>query len=107
MKTKDIHSILRRPLVTEKTTGQKETSNQVVFMVRRDANKIEIRQAVEKLLNVEVKAVNTVVYRGKSKRVGKSAGQRPNWKKAIVTLAAGHDVEFFANVEDDVPAVAE
>jgi len=107
MKTKDIHSILRRPLVTEKSTAQKETSNQVVFMVRRDANKIEIRQAVERLLNVEVKAVNTVVYRGKSKRVGKSAGQRPNWKKAIVTLAAGHDVEFFANVDDVEPAVAE
>lgn len=106
MKTKDIHSILRRPLVTEKTTVQKEEANQVVFMVRRDANKIEIRHAVSKLLNVEVKAVNTVVYRGKAKRVGKSVGQRSNWKKAIVTLAAGHDVEFFANL-DDVDPVAE
>lgn len=107
MKTKDVHSILRRPLVTEKTTSQKEEGNQVVFMVRRDANKIEIRQAVEKLLNVQVKAINTITYRGKSKRVGRSAGQRPNWKKAIVTLAAGHDVEFFANLDEVEPAAAE
>ena len=107
MKSKDIHSILRRPLITEKTTVQKEEANQVVFMVRRDANKIEIRKAVELLLNVQVKAVNTVLYRGKMKRVGRSLGQRSNWKKAIVTLAAGQDIEFFANLDDLEPAAAE
>ena len=107
MKSKDIHSILRRPLITEKTTAQKEDANQVVFMVRRDANKFEIRAAVEKLLGAEVKTVNTLVYRGKSKRVGRSLGQRPNWKKAIVTLAQGHDVEFFANLDTVEPDSAE
>ena len=95
MKAKDIHSILRRPLVTEKSTAQKEDNNQVVFMVRRDSNKIEIRNAVEKLLNAQVAAVNTVIYRGKAKRVGKSTGQRSNWKKAIVTLAPGSDIELY------------
>ena len=107
MKSKDIHSILRRPLITEKTTVQKEEANQVVFMVRRDANKIEIRKAVELLLDVQVKAVNTVLYRGKMKRVGRSLGQRSNWKKAIVTLKAGQDIEFFANLDDLEPVAAE
>jgi len=104
MKAKDIHSILRRLLVTEKSTAQKEDNNQIVFMVRRDSNKIEIRSAVEKLLNTKVASVNTVIYRGKAKRVGKSAGQRSNWKKAIVTLAEGSDIELFAGVDELEPA---
>ena len=64
------------------------------------ANKIEIRKAVEKLLGVQVASVNTLVHRGKSKRVGKSSGRRSNWKKAIVTLQPGEDVEFFDALED-------
>lgn len=100
MSGKDIHSILRRPLVTEKTTFLKEDNNQVAFQVRKDANKIEIRKAVEKLLGVQVSSVNTLVNRGKSKRVGKSNGRRSNWKKAIVTLQPGEDVEFFDALED-------
>lgn len=100
MSAKDIHTILRRPLVTEKTTLQKEDNNQVVFRVRRDANKIEIRRAVEKLLGVKVTAVNTTVYRGKTKRMGRALGQRPNFKKAIVTLAPGEEVEFFEALDD-------
>lgn len=97
---KDIHSILRRPLITEKTTSLKEEGNQVVFVVRKDANKIEIRQAVEQLLDVKVEAVNTMIYRGKPKRVGKSMGYRTGWKKAIVTLAEGQEVEFFDSLDD-------
>ena len=100
MSGKDIHSILRRPLVTEKTTFLKEDNNQVAFQVRKDANKIEIRKAVEKLLGVQVASVNTLVNRGKSKRVGKTSGRRSNWKKAIVTLQPGEDVEFFDALED-------
>jgi large subunit ribosomal protein L23 len=100
MSGKDIHTILRRPLVTEKTTFLKEDNNQVAFQVRKDANKIEIRKAVEKLLGVQVASVNTLVNRGKSKRVGKSNGRRSNWKKAIVTLQPGEDVEFFDALED-------
>ncbi len=105
---KDVHSVLRRPLVTEKTTVQKEDDNQVVFKVRRDANKIEIRQAVEKMLGVKVTAVNTLVYRGKSKRMGRNIGRRPNWKKAVVTLAAGEEVEFFEALDElEIPEATE
>jgi large subunit ribosomal protein L23 len=100
MSGKDIHTILRRPLVTEKTTIMKEDNNQVAFQVRRDANKIQIREAVEKLLGVKVSAVNTLINRGKSKRMGKSNGRRSNWKKALVTLQPGEDVEFFDALED-------
>lgn len=107
MKTKDIHSILQRPLVTEKTSAQKDHSNQVVFMVRRDANKAEIGNAVEKLFTVKVSAVNTSIQRGKDKRVGKSVGRRPNWKKAIVTLAPGQDVDFFGGHVADEDQAAE
>lgn len=97
--TKDIYGVLRRPMVTEKTTIQKEDNNQVVFRVRRDANKVEIRKAVEKLLGVKVTSVNTAIARGKTKRMGRQTGRRPNWKKAIVTLAAGEEVEFFEELE--------
>jgi large subunit ribosomal protein L23 len=100
MSGKAIHSILQRPMITEKSTIQKEDANQVVFKVRRDANKIEIRQAVESLLNVKVTGVNTAIVRGKSKRMGKVSGRRPNWKKAIVTLAPGQEVEFFETLDE-------
>jgi large subunit ribosomal protein L23 len=100
MSRSDIYTVLRKPLVTEKTTFQKEDDNQISFQVRADANKIEIRKAVEKLLEVKVTAVNTMVYRGKSKWLGKSMGKRSNWKKAIVTLAPGQDVEFFEAIEN-------
>lgn len=100
MSGKDIHSILRRPIVTEKTTIQKEDENRVVFRVRIDANKVEIREAVERLLGVKVTAVNTAIVRGKVKRMGRRFGRRPNWKKAIVTLAPGEEVEFFEALDD-------
>jgi len=103
----DIHSVLRRPIVTEKTTVQKEDDNQVVFRVRTDANKVQIREAVERLLGVNVLSVNTAVVRGKVKRMGRRHGQRANWKKAIVTLAPGEEVEFFEALDDlgelDIP----
>jgi large subunit ribosomal protein L23 len=105
--SKDIHSILRRPLVTEKTTGQKDDLNQVVFVVRRDATKVDIRRAVEELLGAEVSAVNTMLYRGKPKRVGRNFGKRSNWKKAVVTLAPGAEVDFFGAIEDLEEAPAE
>ncbi len=96
-------------MVTEKTTLQKEDHNQVVFKVRTDANKVEIRQAVEKLLGVKVSAVNTTMYRGKSKRMGRSLGKRANYKKATVTLAPGEEVEFFEALEnlDELDAAEE
>lgn len=107
MSGKDIHSVLRRPMVTEKTTIQKEDDNQVVFRVRLDANKVEIREAVERLLGVKVTSVNTAIVRGKTKRMGRQFGKRANWKKAIVTLAPGEEVEFFEALDDlgeiDIP----
>ena len=99
MSAKDIYSILRRPVVTEKAALLKEDNNQVVLRVRADANKIEIRQAVEQLMGVSVTNVNTSIQRGKKKRLGRSIGKRSNWKKAVVTLEAGATVEFYEALE--------
>jgi len=103
--------IIKRPLLTEKGTRLKDTGgqggdeldpetlkSQLLFEVARDANKVEIRAAVEKLWNVDVVAVRTAVVRGKEKRMGRFVGKRSNWKKAIVTIAAGQTVEFFEGV---------
>ena len=103
--------IIKRPLLTEKGTRLKDTGgqggdeldpetlkSQLLFEVARDANKVEIRAAVEKLWNVDVVADRTAVVRGKEKRMGRFVGKRSNWKKAIVTIAAGQTVEFFEGV---------
>ena len=91
---KQLHQILKKPLITEKTNEQKEIGQVVAFEVALDANKIEIKQAIEKAFDVKVKNVNTVLVAGKRKRVGRSFGKRSNWKKAYVTLAEG-DIDFF------------
>lgn len=93
-----LYQVLRRPLVTEKTNGLRELKNDYVFEVASDANKIEIRQAVERLFGVQVKSVRTAVVRGKFRRTKKGVGQKPNWKKAIVTLDAGQTIELFEGV---------
>jgi large subunit ribosomal protein L23 len=87
--------ILKAPHLTEKTVIQKDAGNQVTFLVDRDANKIEIKQAVESLFKVTVLKVNTVSVRGKLKRMGRFMGRRPDWKKAMVTLKAGDRIEYF------------
>jgi large subunit ribosomal protein L23 len=89
------YNILKRPLITEKSTIQKEAANQLSFEVDRRANKVEIRRAVEKVFGVKVVDVRTMQKQGKVKRFGRTLGQRNNWKKAIVTLAPGEHVEFF------------
>jgi large subunit ribosomal protein L23 len=86
--------IIIRPLMTEKSMRQKEEQNTVTFRVRPDANKIEIRSAVEKIFNVKVADVRTANFEGKLKRMGRNQGRRPDWKKAIVTLAPGHKIEL-------------
>jgi large subunit ribosomal protein L23 len=98
--------IIKRPLLTEKGTLLKETggrsdepdaeslSSQVLFEVVRDANKVEIRHAVEKVFNVKVSDVRTQAREGKWKRMGKFEGRRRSWKKAMVTLAPGHKIEL-------------
>jgi large subunit ribosomal protein L23 len=103
--------IIKRPLLTEKGSFLKETGgradseadaetlrSQLLFEVARDANKIEIRHAVEKLWNVNVLKVRTTIVRGKEKRLGRFTGRRSSWKKALVTLAPGQNVEFFEGV---------
>jgi large subunit ribosomal protein L23 len=92
---KEIHQIIRRPLVTEKSTQQKEAHNQYVFEVQREANKIEIQKAIERLFKVKVTQVRTSNVLGKVKRLGRKYGKRPDWKKAIVTLKEGDRIEFF------------
>ena len=92
--------VIRRPIVlTEKSTQLREKQNQVVFEVARDANKIEIRDAVEKLFKVKVDDVNTLVMRGKDRRMGRGYAKMQNWKKAIVTLKEGDTIDFFADDE--------
>lgn len=94
--SKHVAQILKRPLLTEKGTGLGERENKVLFEVHMDANKIEIKQAVEHLYEVKVLSVNTQVVRGKLKRMGRFMGRRPNWKKAIVQLAEGSSIDFFS-----------
>ena len=90
--------IIKRPLITEKTTIQKELSNQVSFEVDRRANRIEIQRAIESLFDVRVLKVQTMQVKGKRKRRGRIEGKRPDWKKAIVTLMPGERIEFFEGV---------
>ena len=89
------YQIIRRPLVTEKSTLSKENNNQLVFEVVPRANKVEIRRAIESIFNVHVLKVRTIQMKGKKKRVGRIIGRRCNWKKAIVTLGSGERIEFF------------
>jgi large subunit ribosomal protein L23 len=94
----DVYEIIRRPVITEKSTVQKELHNELAFEVDRRANKIEIKKAVERIFKVKVEDVRTANYRGKRKRLGRSAGRRPHWKKAMVTLKPGQKIEFFEGV---------
>jgi large subunit ribosomal protein L23 len=92
------YAMIAAPVITEKGTFVNETGNQVVFQVRNDVNKLEIKHAVERLFKVKVVKVRTANVLGKMRRVGRSLGRRPNWKKAYVTLAAGQRIDFFEQV---------
>jgi large subunit ribosomal protein L23 len=88
--------IIRRPIIlTEKSTRLREKQNQVMFEVRKDANKIQIKSAIETLFKVGVIDVNTLNMRGKEKRMGRGYAKLRNWKKAIVTLKEGDAIQFF------------
>jgi len=91
----NIYSVIKRPHVTEKTSLGTQSANTITLVVDRDANKIEIKQAVETLFKVDVTSVRTSVVAGKVKRVGRTFGKRQNWKKAYVTLKEGQTVDFF------------
>jgi large subunit ribosomal protein L23 len=92
------YEVLRRPVISEKSTLVKEAGNAVVFEVAKDATKAQIRQAVEVAFKVKVTDVRTSIVRGKNARVGKTAGRKKNWKKAYVTLGEGDTIEFFEGV---------
>ncbi len=93
-----LQRIIKRPLLTEKSNLLKGEQNQVVFVVDRRAGKQAIQKAVEKLFKVEVKKVNTFIVHGKFKTMGRYRGRKANWKKAIVTLKEGQNLEFFEGV---------
>jgi large subunit ribosomal protein L23 len=87
--------IIRRPLITEKTSLLREDGRTIVFQVALNANKIQIKHAVEKLLGAKVDSIRTNIAHGKIKRQGRFAGQRPDWKKAYVTLREGEKMPEF------------
>jgi large subunit ribosomal protein L23 len=92
---RDPRQVVLRPLVTEKATVLKDEQNQVSFAVALDANKVDIRRAVESIFKVRVTDVRTQVVYGKEKRMGRFVGRRPSWKKAVVRLAPDSKIELF------------
>jgi large subunit ribosomal protein L23 len=95
---RNVHQVIVRPLVTEKSTEQLERDGAYSFVVARDANKLEIAQAIETLFGVKVRDVRTMQYRGKERRMGRFVGRRPSWKKAVVKLREGDSIEIFEGV---------
>jgi large subunit ribosomal protein L23 len=91
----NIYDVIKKPIITEKSTLEKDSNNVVTVAVNSSANKIQIKEAAEKLFNVEVKMVRTVNVAGKVKRSGKYIGKRSNWKKAYISLNAGSNIDFF------------
>lgn len=91
----DLRKILIQPLLTEKVTAMREQSNTVGFLVHPDANRIQVKQAVEALLKVKVERVNVLNVRGKVKRLGRFSGKRSDWKKAFVKLKEGEKLELY------------
>ena len=92
------HEILRLPVITEKSTHEKENLRTLTFKVARDANKQEIREAVEKIFKVKVASVRTATFHGKLRRQGRFAGHKPDWKKAYVTLRKGEKMFEFSEM---------
>ena len=92
---RSVYDVIRRPIISEKSTALAEVGNRYAFEVATQANKQEIREAVQRLFSVKVLKVHTLVMHGKVKRVGRFETKRPNWKKALVTLAEGQKIDFF------------
>ncbi len=95
---KEARTVVKRALITEKGTALRETRNQYHFEVARDANKIEIKRAIETIFTVKVAEVRTQQVRGKVKRQGRFAGRRSDWKKAIVTLLPDQKIDLFEQI---------
>jgi large subunit ribosomal protein L23 len=92
---KAYHHLIQGPIITEKTHALKQQGNKVTLRVSVKANKIEIRKAMEELFKVKVLSVNTIHMKGKYKRLGRTEGYRPDWKKAVITLAPGEKIPGF------------
>lgn len=90
-----VYEVIKRPIISEKSTALAEVAGRYAFEVALQANKFEIREAIQRLFNVHVREVRTLIVHGKVKRLGQGIVKRPNWKKAIVTLAEGQKIEFF------------
>lgn len=93
-----VYQVLKRPIVTEKTGIQGDQENRYSFEVDTRANKLQVKEAVEKAFNVQVVAVNIMNVRGKPRRLGRQRGRTPDWKKAVVTLAPGQRIQLFEGV---------
>ncbi len=91
----DLHRVLIQPLLTEKVTAMRENNNIVSFLVHPDANRLQVKQAVEMLLKVKVERVNVMNVQGKVKRLGRFSGKRSDWKKAFVKLKQGEKLELY------------
>lgn len=91
---RNIHTVIKKPLFTEKGAKIKETENKVLVEVSKDANKLDIKRAIEEIFKVKVEKVATVTTNGKWKKYGKSIGKRPDRKKAIITLKKGEKLDF-------------
>ena len=89
------HEVMIRPLITEKTLRLAERDNAYTFQVHAGANKVQVRDAIERIFDVGVIAVRTQNYMGKFRRVGRYTGATPNWKKAVVKVKAGDSIEFY------------
>ena len=96
---KNVYDVIVRPIITEKATKIKEEQNKIVLRVAPDANKMEIKEAVETIFKVKVEDVATMNFQGKKKRLGVRKGVRSDWKKAVVTLKAGETVEYLEGVK--------
>ena len=93
----NVYEVLRRPLVTEKGTHLQE-QNKYLFEVALNANKPQVKQAIEKAFNVRVKSVNLMKMSGKKKRYGRAYTKRPDWKKAVITLKEGDTIQVFEGI---------
>jgi large subunit ribosomal protein L23 len=92
-----LESVIRRPIVLTEKASLLRDANQVVFEVARTANKVQIKDAVQTLFNVKVESVNTLLVRGKDRRMGRTYAKMQNWKKAVVTLKKGDSIDFFSS----------
>ncbi|MBX3215318.1 MAG: 50S ribosomal protein L23 [Labilithrix sp.] len=93
-------SVIRKPIFLTEKSNTLRGHNQVVFEVLRTANKVQIKEAVQQLFSVKVESVNTMLYRGKDRRMGRGYAKMQNWKKAVVTLAEGENIDFFAETSE-------